>query len=64
MRDRKMYHQEPPPKPVSLARVSIMDAKHKFTADDMRAGMIARGLLDRQNEWRRSGGDYSVSGAE
>lgn len=37
-----------PETPVSLARVSILDAKHKFTAAEMRAGMIARGLLSRK----------------
>ena len=38
----------PSPKPVSLAPVSILAAKHKFTAAEMREGMILRGLLRRQ----------------
>ena len=38
----------PAPKPVSLARVSILERKHKFTAAEMREGMILRGLLRRQ----------------
>lgn len=37
----------PAPKPVSLAPVSILAAKHKFTAAEMREGMILRGLLRR-----------------
>lgn len=32
---------------VSLPRVSILESKHKFTAAEMREGMIARGLLAR-----------------
>lgn len=47
-----------PETPVSLARVSILDAKHKFTREEMRAGMIARGLLARQTNGAAQDGHH------